>query len=88
MEDIDRRMTISEGLLHDVAQQNWQGAPLHVIMDTARLIEADIVLLDLNPSLSTINRNMIMSSDYIVITTRPENFSLENMDTFANKMAR
>lgn len=30
MEDIDRRMTISEGLLHDVAQQNWQGAPLHV----------------------------------------------------------
>ncbi|CAM9792559.1 unnamed protein product, partial [Ectocarpus fasciculatus] len=28
-----------------------------------------------------------MSSDYIVITTRPDNFSLENMDTFANKMA-
>lgn len=57
-------------------------------MDAARLIEADIVMLDLNPSLSTINRNMIMSSDYIVITTRPDNFSLENMDTFTNKMSR
>lgn len=30
MEDIDRRMTISEGLLADPAQRNWQGAPLHV----------------------------------------------------------
>lgn len=55
-------------------------------MQAAKAIEADIVLLDLNPSLSTINRNMIMSSDYIVVTTRPEDFSLENMDTFMNKM--
>lgn len=30
MEDIDRRMTISEGRLDDTFQRNWQGAPLHV----------------------------------------------------------
>eukprot|EP00752_Nemacystus_decipiens_P012338 g10938.t1 len=88
IEDIDRRMTISEGQLADPAHRHWQGPPLHVIMETARVVEADIVLLDLNPSLSTINRNMLMSSDYIVITTRPEEYSLENMDTFVNKMAR
>lgn len=57
-------------------------------METARMVKADIVLLDLNPSLSTLNRNMVMSSDYIVVTTRPEDFSLENMDTFMNKMTR
>lgn len=57
-------------------------------MQAARAVEADIVLLDLNPSLSTINRNMIMSSDYIVLTTRPEDYSLENMDTFMNKMVK
>jgi len=57
-------------------------------MQAAKTVEADIVLLDLNPSLSTINRNMIMSSDYVVVTTRPEEYSLENMDTFMNKMAR
>lgn len=57
-------------------------------MQAAKVVKADIVLMDLNPSLSTINRNMIMSSDYIVVTTRPENFSLENMDTFMNKMVQ
>lgn len=57
-------------------------------MEAAKLVNADIVLLDLNPSLSTINRNMLMSSDYIVVTTRPEEYSLENMDTFINKMTR
>lgn len=62
--------------------------PCQVIMDAAKLVNADIVLLDLNPSLSTINRNMLMSSDYIVVTTRPEEYSLENMDTFINKMTR
>lgn len=30
IEDIDRRMTISEGQLQDAGQRNWQGAPLHV----------------------------------------------------------
>lgn len=57
-------------------------------MQAAKAVEADIVMLDLNPSLSTVNRNMVMSSDYIVVTTRPEDFSLENMDTFINKMSR
>jgi len=57
-------------------------------MQAAKAVEADIVLLDLNPSLSTINRNMIMSSDYIVITTRPDNDSVETMNTFMNKMVQ
>lgn len=30
MEDIDRRMTISEGLFSIASQKSWQGAPIDV----------------------------------------------------------
>ncbi|CAM9464668.1 unnamed protein product, partial [Ectocarpus fasciculatus] len=81
-------MTISEGQLKQASLRNWQGAPLHVIKIAAKHVNADIILLDCNPSLSTINRNVIMSSDYVVITVRPEDFSRANVDTFINRMAR
>ena len=55
--------------------KNLPGAFPYLIKKTAEKIEADIVLLDLNPSLSAINQALIISSDYFILPTSPDYFS-------------
>jgi len=55
--------------------KNLPGAFSYLINKTANNIGADIVLLDLNPSLSAINQALIVSSDYFILPTSPDYFS-------------
>eukprot|EP00953_Heterococcus_sp_UTEX-ZZ885_P022297 12343-Heterococcus_DN1.PRE.2 len=88
MSDIDSRMAMAEGNMDDNSKRPWQAAVWAVIEQAAASVHADVVLLDMNPNLGVMNRNLITSSDYIIIATRPEDFSCENIDTFMNKMTR
>ena len=49
--------------------QNLPGAIFALIERTAKMYEADYVLIDMNPSPSSVNQNLLMTSDFFVIPT-------------------
>lgn len=51
------------------------GSFYYLIKKTAEKYKIDIVVIDLNPSLSAINQDIIISSDYFIIPTAPDFFS-------------
>jgi cellulose biosynthesis protein BcsQ len=55
--------------------KNLPGAFYYLMRKTAEEVGADIVLIDLNPSLSAINQDLIISSDYFILPTSPDYFS-------------
>jgi cellulose biosynthesis protein BcsQ len=55
--------------------KNLPGAFSYLIRKTAEEKGVDIVLIDLNPSLSAINQALIISSDFFILPTFPDYFS-------------
>ena len=51
------------------------GSFSYLFEETAKANEIDIVLIDLNPSLSSINQVLLSSSDYFILPTSPDYFS-------------
>ena len=70
------------------ALQNLPGAISHLLELTAAHHEADIVLIDLNPSLSSINQNLLMSSDFFIVPASPDYFSLMAIESLAKVLPR
>lgn len=71
--------------------QNIPGAFSYLFNKTAEKYQADYVLIDMNPSLSAINQNLLMTSDYFIVPTSPDYFSimaLESMATVLPNWAR
>ena len=68
--------------------QNLPGAPSHLLDCTADKYEADYVLVDLNPSLSSLNQNLLMTSQYFIVPTTPDYFSVMAIDSLANVLPR
>jgi cellulose biosynthesis protein BcsQ len=55
--------------------KNLPGSFNYLIEKTAEKYDAEFVLIDMNPSLSAINQDLILSSDYFIIPTAPDFFS-------------
>lgn len=55
--------------------KNLPGSFAFLIAKTAEKYGADYVIVDMNPSLSAINRGLLSSCDYFVVPTAPDNFS-------------
>lgn len=68
--------------------QNLPGAISHLIDITASELDVDYVLIDLNPSLSSINQNIIMISDYFLVPTSADYFSVMAIESLANVLPR
>lgn len=68
--------------------QNLPGAPAHLLDCTAVEYGADYVLIDLNPSLSSLNQNLLMTSQYFIVPTTPDYFSVMAIDSLANVLPR
>lgn len=56
--------------------QNLPGALNYLTEKTAKAYKVDYVLFDMNPSLSAINQNVLISSDYFIVPTSPDFFSV------------
>lgn len=70
------QLGVSFQLTHTFStMKNLPGAFYYLIKKTAEQVNADIVLLDLNPSLSAINQALIISSDFFILPTSPDYFS-------------
>jgi cellulose biosynthesis protein BcsQ len=64
--------TLSETM---ITLKNLPGSFAFLIAKTAERHAADYVIIDMNPSLSAINQALLVSSDYFVVPTAPDNFS-------------
>lgn len=68
--------------------QNLPGSVSYLLDKTAEKYQADYVLVDLNPSLSSINQNILMTSDYFIVPTSPDYFSVMAIDSLAKVLPR
>jgi len=55
--------------------KNLPGSFAFLINRTAEKYEADYVIVDMNPSLSAINEALLVSADFFIVPTAPDNFS-------------
>lgn len=55
--------------------KNLPGSFAFLISETAHRYEADYVIVDMNPSLSAINQALLITSDFFIVPTAPDNFS-------------
>lgn len=68
------------------SMQNLPGSFDYLIQKTAEKYNADFVLIDLNPSLSAINQGLLISSDYFIIPTSTDYFSVQSIRSLATKL--
>lgn len=70
------------------ALQNLPGSLSYFIDQTAEKQKADFVLIDMNPSLGSINQNLLMTSNYFIIPTTPDYFSRMAIDSLVTILPR
>ncbi|CAK8716944.1 AAA domain-containing protein [Candidatus Electronema halotolerans] len=68
--------------------ENLPGAFSAFLKEVERKYKTEYTIIDLNPSLSSINQNLFLASDYLIIPTNPDPFSLMAIDTLRAVMPR
>jgi cellulose biosynthesis protein BcsQ len=68
--------------------QNLPGSLSFLLQKTAAHHRADVVLVDMNPSLSSINQNLLMTSDFFLVPTSPDYFSVMAIDSLTGVLPR
>jgi cellulose biosynthesis protein BcsQ len=63
--------------------QNLPGSLSYLLQKTAESAEAEYVLIDMSPSLSSINQNLLTTSDFFLVPTNPDFFSVMAIDSLA-----
>lgn len=70
------------------ALQNLPGSLNYLIDLTADAVEADYVLIDMSPGLGPVNQNLVAISDYVVVPTAPDFFSVMAIDSLSRVLPR
>jgi chromosome partitioning protein len=78
--------TWSAALGGNEAALRAQSAIYRVIRQATSKANADIVLLDLGPNLSAINRAVLGGSDFIISPVSPDLFSIRGIENLGNKL--
>ncbi len=68
--------------------QNLPGAISNLLDKTAKKHRADYILIDMNPSLSSFNQNILMTSEYFIVPTNPDSFSVMAIDSLSNVLPK
>ncbi len=68
--------------------QNLPGSISYLLDVTANKYNADFVLVDMNPSLSSINQNLLMTSDFFIVPTSPDFFSVMAIESLSTVIPR
>ena len=69
------------GSMH--ALQNLPGSIPRLLDKTAEKFDADYMLIDTNPSLSSFNQNLLVTSDYFLVPIAPDYYSAMAIDSLA-----
>jgi len=65
------------------ALKNLPGSFTYLLKKTAEKFLADYTLVDMSPSLSSINQNLLVTSDYFVVPSTPDYFSVMALESLA-----
>ena len=71
-----------------VTLQNLPGSLHYLFSQTAEEYNADFILVDLSPSLSPINQNLMMTSDYFIVPMFPDYFSVMATESLASVLPK
>jgi cellulose biosynthesis protein BcsQ len=64
--------------------KNLPGSISYLLNKTAEKFSADYILIDMSPSLSSINQNLLMTSDFFIVPTFPDFFSVMAIDSLSS----
>lgn len=70
------------------ALQNLPGSLNFLIEKTAERVAADYVLIDMSPGLGPVNQNLVSISDYVIVPTAPDFFSVMAIDSLSRVLPR
>ena len=68
--------------------QNLPGSISYLLEKTAVKFNADYVLIDMNPGLSSINQNLLMTSNFFIVPTNPDYFSVMAIESLATVLPK
>lgn len=68
--------------------QNLPGSISFLLDETANKFEADYILIDMSPSLGSINQNLLSISHFFILPTSPDFFSVMAIDSLATILPR
>lgn len=68
--------------------QNLPGSLSYLLRKTAETQSADFVLVDMSPSLSSINQNLLVTSDFFIVPTSPDYFSAMAIESLTTVLPR
>jgi len=63
------------------ALKNLPGAITYLLDETAERFQADYILIDMSPSLGSINQNILMTSNFFIVPTTADFFSVMAIDS-------
>ncbi len=70
------------------ALKNLPGSITDLFDKTATKFNADYILIDMSPSLGSINQNLLMTSDFFLVPTTADFFSVMAIDSLAKVLPR
>ncbi|MCA0278744.1 MAG: AAA family ATPase [Proteobacteria bacterium] len=68
--------------------QNIPGSLRHLFQITAEKIGADVIVIDMSPSLGSINQNILTTSEYFIVPMAPDFFSAMALRSLARVLPR
>ncbi|MGI0486610.1 ParA family protein [Pantanalinema rosaneae CENA516] len=70
------------------ALKNLPGSITDLLNKTAERFNADYILIDMSPSLGAINQNLLMTSDFFIVPTTADFFSVMAIDSLAKVLPK
>lgn len=70
------------------ALRNLPGSITDLLKKTSDRLNADYVIIDMSPSLGSINQNLLMTSDFFIIPTGADFFSVMAIDSLAKVLPK
>ncbi|QRY83755.1 AAA family ATPase [Tsukamurella tyrosinosolvens] len=70
------------------ALRNLPGAIYYLLERTSEKLEADYVIIDMSPSLGSLNQNLVCISDSLIIPSAPDFFSIMSLQSLARVLPR
>lgn len=88
LSEFDASLTFAQTTNALATLQNLPGAFNELISQVETANGIDFTLIDLNPGLSAINQNLFLNSDFFLIPTNPDPFSIMALQTLATILPR
>lgn len=88
LSEYDASLTFAQNSNALATLQNLPGAFHELIRKVEEANQIDFTLIDLNPGLSAINQNLFLNSDYFLIPTNPDPFSIMALETLESILPR